>query len=156
MELHRALRLAQTLMEQHGLLNNGWTFDWDRSKRRAGCCHHTHKKITLSESITQLNDDNFVRDTLLHEIAHALAGFSAHHGYQWQFMCRKIGCEPERLHSGVVEKPQFVGTCPNCRKQVFRHRRKNIACSRCCNAYNGGRWDAKYQFVWGHVSLLKA
>jgi len=68
--------LAVTLMQQHGLV--GWTFKFDHARRRFGCCNFTRRTISLSRPLTFLNDDAEVRDTILHEIAHALAGLPEH------------------------------------------------------------------------------
>ena len=78
--------LAQYLLEKHSLAQLGWTFQWDSAKRRAGACKYSRKTITISRHYVALNlserpDD--VIDTILHEIAHALAGWSAGHGPKW-------------------------------------------------------------------------
>lgn len=90
--------LAVGLMRQHGL--NGWTFEFDNAKRRAGVCRYRCKVISLSRHYVRLNADNYedIRDTILHEIAHAIAGFKAAHGPAWKAVCRRIGAKPERCY----------------------------------------------------------
>lgn len=38
-----------------------------------------------------------IKDTVLHEIAHAIAGGYHHHDRVWVACCNKIGCEPSRF-----------------------------------------------------------
>ena len=38
-----------------------------------------------------------IKDTVLHEIAHAIAGGRHHHDRVWVACCNKIGCEPSRF-----------------------------------------------------------
>ncbi|HEY5956080.1 MAG TPA: SprT-like domain-containing protein, partial [Polyangiaceae bacterium] len=88
-----AAALARHLMREHGL--DGWRFDWDRSQRRYGCCHTGEKKITMSHHLVLHRTRQKVRNTILHEIAHAL---TPGHGHDrvWQAKARSIGCSGER------------------------------------------------------------
>ena len=72
MTLAQARRLALRLMRQHKL-SPAWSFGFDRSKVRFGKCNFANKEISLSRYLVELNDENEVRETILHEIAHALA-----------------------------------------------------------------------------------
>jgi predicted SprT family Zn-dependent metalloprotease len=107
MNLDEAQILAEELMGQHGLLERKWRFGWDRSTRQAGSCRflatqkEPWRRIGLSRSITELNDRTFVRDTILHEIAHALAGVRHNHDATWREIALRIGCTGKRCHSGL-------------------------------------------------------
>ena len=70
MDTRDALALARRLLAEHGL--SGWTVGLDRAKTRAGACHYSRRLITLSAPLTRLHTEDDVRDTILHEIAHAL------------------------------------------------------------------------------------
>ena len=72
MLLQDAHELALRLMRHHNLLPT-WKFEFDRSKVRFGKCSYGSKTISLSRHLVELNADVEVRDTILHEIAHALA-----------------------------------------------------------------------------------
>lgn len=145
-DLEDAWTLAQRLMREHGLV--GWRFEFDRAKRRAGICRHQQRVIGLSGPITRLHPEAEVRDTILHEIAHALAGPRAGHGPRWVATARRIGCSGERCVSEDV--PQltgaWVGVCPRGH-EVDRHRRPErvLLCGRCRNAANPDR-----VFEWLH------
>lgn len=44
-------------------------------------------------------NEECIKDTVLHEIAHAIAGGKHHHDNVWVACCNKIGCEPSRFKS---------------------------------------------------------
>ncbi len=134
----RAEQLALELMGQHGLLEAGWVFKWSRGKRQLGCAticekRHRHtgavertKTIKLSWYLVALNHDGEVRETILHEIAHALAGLNHGHDRVWQDVCRRIGAKPERLAGEQVNvvEPRYALICGCCKQTIGkRHRR---------------------------------
>lgn len=136
MDLRKAETLALQLMAQHGLCadptwdfakRNGWagsnprswTFSFDDSYRRFGVCRLSQRKIGLSRKLVALNDEHEVRDTILHEIAHALAPRGAHHGPAWKAVCVRIGAKPVRCYSSddvTTVAAKWQGTCPTCGK----------------------------------------
>lgn len=119
--------IAAHLLEQHGLAQRGWRFEWDRAKVRAGCCQYRKKAITLSRHYVELNvaeHPEDIVDTILHEIAHALAPGDGH-GKKWKAACSQVGAVPKRCYdSDVVDMPerQLVAKCPNCGKEFRRHK----------------------------------
>jgi hypothetical protein len=72
---------AAALFAEHRLA--GWTFGLAASKRRVGACKYRRKRIEIADFYARHNPDATVLDTLLHEIAHALAGPAAKHGPAW-------------------------------------------------------------------------
>ena len=136
MNLYEAAALARSLMKEHELTQ--WSFAFDHARRRFGCCNYTHRRITLSRPLTLLNTTDAVRDTLLHEIAHALAP-GAGHGATWRATCRRIGANPVRCYDDktVVSPPRRAGryamSCPRCGWTVARHRRtrRKLFCKAC-------------------------
>lgn len=147
MKLETLHATAHKLMQEHGL--HDWKFTTDKAVRRFGVCRHRTKTISMSEVIVKLNNEAEVIDTLLHEIAHALAGANVGHGIGWVLRARALGAKTERCYGeGVITPPKkWLGTCPTCRKTIHRHRRKNIACASCCR----GRFDTAHKFVWTHI-----
>jgi predicted SprT family Zn-dependent metalloprotease len=151
-KLGEARRLAEGLMAQYGL--SGWVFAFDRARRRAGVCRFPTLtrpgRIGLSLYFVERNDLEQVRDTILHEIAHALAGPRAGHGPRWKAACSLIGAVPERCYrSGDVTMPggKWRATCPGCGRQHHRHRRPpSLTGYHCkpCGRVNG-------QLVWRHL-----
>jgi predicted SprT family Zn-dependent metalloprotease len=137
MKLDDAENLALTLMEDNGL-GNTWSFRFDSAKRRCGSCQHGKRTITLSRHFVAMNSEADVEDTILHEIAHALAGFKAGHGVHWQRAAMQIGARPERCAENV-EMPEggIEGVCaPDC---TVRHTRHRMPPKRLANAYQCNR-----------------
>lgn len=150
MRLDEAERLARRLMAKHGLVE--WSFAFDRAKRRFGCCHHTTKTLSLSRHLTLLNGEEAVRDTILHEIAHALTP-GAHHGPAWRAKCRELGAKPERCYeAGEVRQPaaRYQLVCPGCEARYPRHRRTRgvFVCRVCYARHRQGEPTRPFRLVW--------
>ncbi|MFN8193779.1 MAG: SprT-like domain-containing protein [Nocardioidaceae bacterium] len=144
MDLMGARRLAVGLVEQHGL--DGWTVEFDRAKRRAGVCRHQRRVIGLSAPLTRLHDEAEVRDTILHEIAHALVGPAHRHDAVWQRTAIEIGSSGRRCvdeDAPRVAAP-WLGICPTGHT-VERHRRpeRPTSCSRC-----SARFSLEHLLEW--------
>ncbi|MEZ0166294.1 SprT-like domain-containing protein [Kineococcus sp. LSe6-4] len=130
MDGREALAMARELLDRHGL--DGWTVVLDRAKTRAGVCRADRREIGLSAPLTALHTEAEVRDTVLHEIAHALVGPGHGHDAVWRAAARRIGCSGERT-SGAPRPPgAWTGTCP-AGHVLTRHRRPTrvVACARC-------------------------
>jgi SprT-like family len=132
MDLRSAMSLAEELRAAHGLV--GWRICLDRAKTRAGLCDHRDKVIALSGYLMQLYSPDQVRDTILHEVAHALAGPQHHHDDVWRQTALRLGCSATRCvppdaprtatpwvgecgsgHSvGAHRQPQRVRLCSQC------------------------------------------
>ncbi|MDP0491083.1 MAG: SprT-like domain-containing protein [Verrucomicrobiota bacterium JB023] len=110
MDLHDALDLLTTEMEAHGLLAAGWVPHLDRARKRFGYCSYSSRTISIRGPLTLLNERDEVHDTILHEIAHALAwiehGMDCGHDARWKAICVRIGARPERCYRhGEVQQP---------------------------------------------------
>lgn len=115
---------AKALFAKHGLV--GWTFGLTAAKRRLGVCKYRPKRIEIGEYYARHNPDAAVLDTLLHEIAHALAGAAAKHGPAWQAVASRIGATPRACDDSpdtVVEPGDWRTTCPGCNKTHHRYKR---------------------------------
>jgi predicted SprT family Zn-dependent metalloprotease len=156
MHLDAARALALELMRRHGLQDRGWTVRLGEAKRRFGSCAYHTKQITLSAPMTELNDEAAVRDIILHEIAHAIAGPKAGHGKIWKAQARAIGCSADRCYGADVHLPPlqrswFVGTCPGCQRQILRRSRRNLACGKCSPL----TYKKKFAFRWRRFSQAR-
>lgn len=136
--------LARSLMNQHGLQD--WTFTYDHAKCRAGICRYSRKTIQLSIHFVQRNSDEEITDTILHEIAHAIAGYKAGHGPEWKAVCRRIGAKPIRCYdSEKVDMPKgkYSAKCPSCAKEFTKH--KKVTRKYHCIACGPDRGQLQYQ-----------
>lgn len=123
MELREADGMARELIGHFPL--KGWAFGWNRRKRSLGLCRYRDRRIELSVHFVLANGIEQVRETILHEIAHALAGEKAGHGAVWKMMCMRVGCKPERCDRGeaVMPRGRWQARCAACGKEYWRHRR---------------------------------
>src|SRR5947209_15232461 len=80
--------LARELLDSYGL--RGWLFRFNRSKVNLGLCLFGPRVIELSIHFVERNPEEVIRDTLLHEIAHALVGPGHGHDAVWQRMCQRV------------------------------------------------------------------
>ena len=128
--LAMAIDLATELMDAHGLV--GWRIKLDHARRRAGQCDYTNKTISLSRLYVRHADTDHIRDTILHEIAHALVGPRHGHDAVWRQKAREIGCTATMCHDLSFARARWVMTCPNGCFSVERHRKKSgLVCASC-------------------------
>lgn len=146
MNTREAESLVYKYMAKHNLPDE-WLFRWQNKKIALGTCSYNKKEIRLSKWYVELNDLISVRDTILHEIAHALSyvrygSKGIGHGRLWKKVCREIGATPKARSKENLAKPQnhykyieqccgdtykrhrirtnAVYRCPKCRKELFR------------------------------------
>ena len=143
MELQAAYTMAREMLDSHGL--HEWDLAYDRARRRAGLTNFTTGTISLSRPLTQLFSEEDVRETVLHEIAHALVGPGHNHDAMWKREAARIGATPRALLSGGPQVPaRYIGLCPACHT-IHRHRRSRRpqSCAVCCPMFN-----PDYLFTW--------
>lgn len=127
----RAERSAADAMLQHGL--TGWAFGFGRGKRTLGTTRvrsgASTGTIRLSRHLILSGTGERVRETLLHEIAHAVA-FVRHgrralnHGPLWRRVALEVGASPRATCQGPpVAPPTHVLVCRRCGDSVGLYRR---------------------------------
>ena len=128
--LQHVLKLGTDMMAQFGL--SGWRLRLDHARRRAGQCDYTNKTISLSRYYVSYAEDSHIRDTILHEIAHALVGPRHGHDAVWRQKAREIGCTATRCHTLSFSHARWKMRCPNGCFETERHRRsQGLVCARC-------------------------
>lgn len=125
--------MTRNYMDQHGL--SDWSIRIGSARGIAGMCNFSRKQITISLFLANAMTTENVTDTILHEIAHALAGSKAGHGDDWKAVCVRIGAKPERCYDTSDIDPskrhRFIGFCPSNEhnhKRYGRNRRSHIVC----------------------------
>lgn len=93
--------------------------------RRLGCCKHREQVIEIATYFAEKNPQATVIDTLLHEIAHALAGPGHGHDNYWKGIAISLGAEPTACATdGSIEtKPSdWAGDCRSCGKVHYKYK----------------------------------
>lgn len=152
-DLERVREIAAELFAQH-LAGQGWTFGFDNARRRAGACHFGSKKITLSRHLAARYDEQEVRQTLLHEIAHAFAGPRAGHGLRWKRAAAAVGYKGGIAHDAdlAADTAPWVGACA-AGHTFYRYRQPTriTSCAAC-----SPRFDPAHVINWRRRVLRAA
>lgn len=137
MEDFDVLGFARESLDKHGLTD--WNVGWDRAKRRAGQCVHGAKKITFSRTLAEIYPPSTMKDVVLHEVAHALAGPAHNHDAYWKKVARSLGATPRALLPATLPTPPqpWVGTCRHCGlvKRLHSMPRRVVSCGKCSRSF---------------------
>lgn len=101
--------MCEAMLAEHHL--DGWTFDFCNSTRRRAVCKYDPREINISLVHLPGMTREEVRQTMLHEIAHALLPYvrGDAHGQRWQQKAAEIGYTGSRTGNSeydyrVIEK----------------------------------------------------
>lgn len=128
--------MARSLMDKYGLCD--WTIKFNRRASSLGLCDSSMKTIALSLLYMRHSEttEALMRNTILHEIAHALVG--VHHGHDdvWKAKALEIGCDGNRciaIDSSEVKKNTYAITCGcgTSHKDVLRKKFRNMIGKKC-------------------------
>ena len=94
LKLNMAKTLALELMKLHGV---GYLdFKWNHSLRYNGKCSSATMYLSVSNTLIRNMDE--IRNTILHEIAHALVGVEHGHREKWQTQAKALGVTWKRRY----------------------------------------------------------
>ena len=144
MDTNDALALARELLDRHGLPD--WDVRLDHARRRAGSCRYAQRAITLSRHLIPLYEEDYVREVILHEVAHALTGPDHGHDAAWRATARRIGSNGRRLVDPEAPKvpAPWRGVCPSGHvAERFRRPSRPVSCARCSR-----RFAVEHMFTW--------
>lgn len=150
MDTNLAKQIAISLLEKHGLIERGWRFEFNFAKLRLGVCKHRAKVIGLSKHYTELNEEKRIRNTILHEIAHALVGAGHGHDEVWRAKAIEIGCDGERCcDADDLQRPigNYIATCKNGHvRYKFKKPTRDSSCGSCSRTF-----DPNNLTVWTRI-----
>ncbi len=119
------------MLEAFGI--HSWSIVWNNtSKSTLGWCKYKAQRIELSAyAFDRMPDKREMVDTVLHEVAHVLAGSKAAHDNTWKTYCRKVGARPERCAPGssVVKAEsdyKWSRGCVDCDSWGHFHRKPKL------------------------------
>lgn len=147
----------QSLFEQYNL--KGWKMGYDSASRRAGACHGSKKLITLSKHFVLHNTAEEIKNTIVHEIAHAIdnedRGYSNHDG-RWKAIAIALGDDGARCYDSekvVMPEGKHLYACISCSKEVRYHKRKSnkFSCIDCARKNGVYKFDERFLFVYKGV-----
>jgi SprT protein len=155
--LQHALDLATTLLKEKGLYEKGWRTTTTRQRRGFGICKYRTKEIGLSAINAPHCTDDAVWNTITHEVAHALAGHEAGHGWLWQKIHKELGGNGQRLATNDYyyegKKPEaliqakvatFTGLCPQGHvHHRYKKPTREVSCGICSRHF-----DNRYIIKW--------
>jgi len=152
MEKEKVIELAHSLMKEHGIYDS-WSFTFDRAKLRNGVCKYRIKTISLSENYIRLNTDEKIKNTILHEIAHALVGKKHGHDAVWRAKAIEIGCSGERCTSDTLHVDgKYKATCKKCGTISYLYKKPKPNRFHSCGKCSGGRYNELYKLDWEIVT----
>lgn len=100
----------------------GWAVRFDNAKRRLGVCRYKPRVVGYSRHFLRVATVEQVRQTCLHEVAHALTP-GHHHDRVWLRVARQMGYTGGRTCCDVPQAPgRWQATCPGCGRTAHRYR----------------------------------
>ena len=158
MNLSDAEAIINSLMLEYAQNLNGWKWEWSqRMYHSFGKTIYKDKILRFSKTATQHGTAEDFRDTVLHEIAHVLAGPRAGHGRLWKRAAYAIGAKPVRTAKSVYteevkkqlyRKPKYSATCGVCQTlHTLKKKPRESATYLCiCHKKTGNEKDAILNF----------
>ena len=156
--------MAQTFVvdgEEYNLLDLGWTPGYCNTRKAIGRCRYSKsgktKRIEISKHYLAIEGQNnaTMRDTVLHEIAHAIdveIRGKSDHSHHWKRVARQVGADPTRTTDQIVQPTgKYTLRCPTCEKtkQMYRQPSTKKSCSSC----SGGRYNPDHMMeVWDNTT----
>ena len=129
MRLKDAEKLARKLLDDIGLTSV--PFEFSNAKMRLGGARFIFfenewvcTSLELSKPITLINSKKVIKEIVLHEIAHIMAGHDHLHDEVWKECARHVGANPSYgMREVNFPEGRYKGNCPVCGKIFYRYRK---------------------------------
>ena len=108
MTMTEARSLTRFLLDEQGLTE--WTVVFNNRKKTAGLCNYSTKEIALSKYLLAQRTSEDSKDTITHEIAHALTRGHRHDAV-WAAKHRELGGNGKRCFEHLDENAPWIATC---------------------------------------------
>jgi hypothetical protein len=108
MTRQQASQFLREKMNEHGLIDWSVRLNQNPESKFLGLCSYKDKCIILSAHHIDIHPDPDVKNTILHEIAHALVGPGHAHDGVWASKAREIGCDNTLPCSNLSLSPEII------------------------------------------------
>lgn len=100
---------------------------FNKNKGRAAVCFFNPLEISISEYYLESDvvTETDVNDTILHEMAHAIAGHEAMHGPKWKRVAKRLGCSAERCATAFLASKHYKYSLKCGKGCIVRRHRLN-------------------------------
>lgn len=166
-KIDKYLNYTRQLLKHHKL-NNYDVIINSRLKTTYAYCKY-NKQIELNKFYLENGENEDIIDTIIHEVSHALSHKlygekGKGHNKLWKDLFIKLGGSGDRCRSikkayssTSLEKYKnftkrkkkiayHIMECPHCKKTIRQKTKRIYACSDCCEKYNNGKYNEKYEF----------
>lgn len=114
---------ANQHLDDYGLYAQGWRATLDDAKKRGGVCNYTKRQIGLSRHIMATASYAEQKETILHEIAHALMPGHGHDA-AWKARLIAMGGTGKRTHTMQTPTGRYAMTCSKHGVVGHRHQKQ--------------------------------
>lgn len=139
MILNKTLKLTRKLLKQNGI--KGWKVSTNRSKRNFAFCSYENKTISFSSILIPNCKDEYIIDTIYHEIAHILTE-GHNHNKVWKQKFIELGGsgliygDDEHYIDGgafLLKICKYYIYCKHCDKKIpyYRRPKRTFYCDVC-------------------------
>ena len=157
MTIVQAVKMATQMLREHNELNN-WIVVLNRRKSAFGVCSYKQKEIQLSSLLISVTTEDSIKNTIIHEIAHALCPKQGHNRI-WQRKCIELGGNGKRCGGSDNYKDGYEGreefekktakytlTCTVCHKKSYKNRHSTRRSSS-CGEHGTRYYDERYKLI---------
>lgn len=146
MENQQLITEIQSLINQHLV---GWSFKVTKTKHAMGQCDHINKEITISIYHLTTGTLEEIKDTILHEIAHAMTP-GHNHDRIWKLKCIELGARPATKANRIASTkfvesipPKHSYVCKICGHAKYSNRKlkHRYSCTKCGQALGTVRFN---------------
>lgn len=88
-----AQNICDIELRRHCLWELGWRTNFTKTDKFIAACFYDQKRIVISIPHLNARSETELKDTILHEIAHALVGWGHAHDEVWRKKALEIGCQ---------------------------------------------------------------
>ena len=147
--LQKYQAMCERLLYSQPYTLSKWAFEFSKHKTFAGMCYYDEQLIVLSKYFVLHNSEEKIINTMLHEIAHALAPRGSGHNSKWRKIFKYLLIEHgqpinvSRCYGDETKMPKgkYRITCTCCGDSYTQHKKtKKIKRAFETKGYMIGRW----------------